>query len=421
MKQLSSDFDAFAEEDFDEEMLESVSLAEGSTGVSHEFVQYQARGLQAFCWSPWRMLKVDIRSRTMVCCNFAQKLPTFEWPTAKEFHEETGMWNHPFMQYMREGMAKPSEVPYCTLCRTKDKRDIKNFDLRKRAMKETQLLFERIVEAFSSRDLAGPVDAIPEKLTEWSHRLRPHAAPIKLFLKDRLYYRRLVRTRGFCDLPHVLQVGSWNGTITPFLAERNGHVTIVDDSFRALTKATAVAHAFARDNVTAVQTKDVAALPFTEGSFDGVWLDGRLLSQMGRRSLLAEIFRLLAPGGRLQVNQCLGPGGLIEAAANGTVAIDMASAALREGPGYDGPAGFLTLGTVLAAVKSTGFVSDKVNPPAAARFAADSSAESKRDEKKLATLATRISDHSFLDTVRDDNTSLSGLERFLSFTLIKPI
>jgi SAM-dependent methyltransferase len=406
--------DAFAEEDFDEDMLESVTLAGKATGISHEFVQYQVRGLEPFCWSPWRMLKVDIRSRTMVCCNFAHKLPEFEWPSARDFHKETGMWNHPFMQHMRAGMGKASELPYCTLCRTKDKRDPKNFALRERAMKETQLLFERIVEAISPS-----CEAIPEKLTEWAHSLRPSGAAIKLFAKERIYYRRIVRTRRFHGLERVLQVGSWNGTITPFLAEKNHDLTVLDDSPRRLAKVNEVTRAFALNNVTTIQTENYCALPFASQSFDGVWLDGRLLSRLGRAVMLQEAFRLLAPGGRLQVNQGLGPAGLVEAASNGTIDVAIASAALRRGPAYDGPGAFLTSATVLAAVKLTGFVSDRANPPAVTRLGENAEMPSMQDAD-FAALAAEVNEPSFLQWVRTDSTRLKGLDRFISFTLIKP-
>jgi SAM-dependent methyltransferase len=412
------ELDAFGEDDFDEDTLASVAVANGAASVSHEFNQYSARGLEASCWSPWRMLKVDIRSRTMVCCNFAQKLPEFEWPTAKEFHRETGMWNHPFMQYMREGMGKSTEVPYCTLCRTKDKRDIKNFDLRKLAMKETQKLFDSIVDNLPFRKLPDSVGAIPEKLKEWSYRLRPGSPPIRPFSQERGYYRRLVRTRKFSGLSRVLQVGARNAAITPFLAERNDQVTVVDNSVGSLVKATGLARGFAIGNVDAVQTRDAGAMPFAGESFDAIWLDGHLLSEVGRHLVLSEAFRLLVPGGRLQVNQCLGSGGLVEAAAAGRVEVDMASDALSKGPLYDGVGAFLSLATVLAAMKFTGFVSDRANPPAATRIGSNAAIRP-GDGMDHKSLAIKVREPSFLDAVRSDAAALNGLERFISLSLTK--
>jgi len=114
-----------------------------AAGISHEFVQYAVQGLPALCWSPWRMLKIYIRARAQVCCSFAHKLPKFGWPTAKQFHDESEMWNHPYMQHMRRTIGKEDELPFCKICRETDKRDVRNADVRRDAMRETQRIAER--------------------------------------------------------------------------------------------------------------------------------------------------------------------------------------------------------------------------------------------------------------------------------------
>ena len=110
---------------------------------------------------------------------------------------------------------------------------------------------------------------------------------------------------------HLLDVGCGDGALTRGLASACGRVTAVDlaaDDFQA------GAASLRTENVTFVQA-DGTRLPFRDGFFDVVLLHSVLESGVAPVRLLAEVRRVLRPGGRVGVAS-VEYGGLVLAGPN---------------------------------------------------------------------------------------------------------
>ncbi len=410
----------FSEDDDDSEMDGHDASAARAAGVSHEFIQYHNAGMESVCWAPWRMLKVDIRSRTSVCCSFAHKLPKFDWPTARTFHDEAGMWNHPYMQHMRRTMGKDDELPFCKVCRETDKRDVRNLTTRREAMHATQTIYNGMLETIAAKNAKGAVDLYVLNPSAFEARLttKVNAAVMHSVTQGRLTQRKLLRARSFDTCRRILQIGALNGAVTPFLAETAESVTLVADHSRGLERVRGIADVLGFDNIQFLTVPDMSAFPFDDGAFDGIWLDGQILSLIGRSVLLAEISRMLAPNGRVCAVRCLGPGGLIEHVVDGHIRRIDAEAALAGGVPYGGRGSFMTSITVLDALKESGLVSDRTSPPVGVRFNGDTGEPTLRtDYAELARHLDPANWHpDFLEGA--GATWLKGVERFVAFTAL---
>ncbi|MBX3276236.1 MAG: metalloregulator ArsR/SmtB family transcription factor [Sandaracinaceae bacterium] len=105
--------------------------------------------------------------------------------------------------------------------------------------------------------------------------------------------------RGFLGLARfgdVLDAGSGDGTLAALIAPRAKSVTCLDRSERVLTAAQA--RLAAHDNVRLVQG-DLHELPFEDASFDTVMLFNVLTFARRPAGVLAEVARVLRPGGQL--------------------------------------------------------------------------------------------------------------------------
>ena len=415
-----SPFGEDADEDEDEVDGQDAVVASAAE-VSHEFIRYHNAGAEPSCWAPWRMLKIDIRSRTAVCCSFAHKLPKFDWPTARTFHDETGMWNHPYMQHMRQTMGKANELPFCTVCRTTDKRDFKNRDARREAMRATQKIYSGFLDRIAADSAKGAVDRYALKPATFATKLtaKVDASVMRSVVRGRSQIRAMLRHRAFDSCRRVLQIGTLNGTITPYFAEFAEHVTVVGDRPTALERVRDVATILGFDNIAARSVESLADLPFEDGAFDGIWVNGSSFSLIGRSVMLAEIKRLLAPGGRFSAVQCLAPGGLIERVVDGRIARGDAVAALTAGVPYGGRGSFMTSITVLAALKGSGFVSDRTCPPAGLRFPGDTGEPTLRTD--YAELAHFLDPCNRQAGFFGKTGPLQGVERFVSFTAVREL
>jgi ubiquinone/menaquinone biosynthesis C-methylase UbiE len=113
---------------------------------------------------------------------------------------------------------------------------------------------------------------------------------------------------------HILDVGAGIGGPARFLAARYGaRVTALDTTPRflriaeALTKGTGLAH-----RVRIVEG-DALALPFDDGSFDVVWTQAVAQNIADKRRFIAELARVVAPGGRIALFELVAePGGPLE-------------------------------------------------------------------------------------------------------------
>ena len=102
----------------------------------------------------------------------------------------------------------------------------------------------------------------------------------------------------------VLDLGSGAGTDSLVAAQMVGHegsVTGIDMTREMLEKARASAAAMGADNVHFVEG-EVERLPFADESFDVVISIGVIDLVPDKDAVFSELFRVLVPGGRLQIS-----------------------------------------------------------------------------------------------------------------------
>jgi arsenite methyltransferase len=101
----------------------------------------------------------------------------------------------------------------------------------------------------------------------------------------------------------VLDIGCGAGTDTLVAAQMvglEGRVTGIDMTPEMLAKARAAAQELGARNVDFVEG-EVEHLPFADGSFDVVISNGVIDLIPDKDAVLSEIFRVLEPGGRIQI------------------------------------------------------------------------------------------------------------------------
>jgi arsenite methyltransferase len=101
----------------------------------------------------------------------------------------------------------------------------------------------------------------------------------------------------------VLDLGSGAGTDSLVAAQMvgaHGHVTGIDMTAAMLVKARAAAAEMGVTNVEFLEA-EAEQLPFADESFDVVISNGVIDLIPDKDAVFAEIFRVLAPGGRIQI------------------------------------------------------------------------------------------------------------------------
>jgi arsenite methyltransferase len=101
----------------------------------------------------------------------------------------------------------------------------------------------------------------------------------------------------------MLDLGSGAGTDSLIAAQMvgpEGRVTGIDMTPEMLAKARAAASAMGMDNVDFVEA-EAESLPFPDGSFDVVISNGVIDLIPDKDAVFSEIFRVLVPGGRIQL------------------------------------------------------------------------------------------------------------------------
>jgi len=101
----------------------------------------------------------------------------------------------------------------------------------------------------------------------------------------------------------VLDLGSGAGTDSLIAAQmvgEQGHVTGIDMTQEMLAKARAAAAEMEATNVEFVEG-EAERLPFPDASFDVVISNGVIDLVPDKDAVFTELFRVLAPGGRIQV------------------------------------------------------------------------------------------------------------------------
>jgi arsenite methyltransferase len=101
----------------------------------------------------------------------------------------------------------------------------------------------------------------------------------------------------------VLDLGSGAGTDSLVAAQMvgpEGHVTGIDMTPEMLAKARAAAAEMGATNVEFVEA-EAERLPFADASFDVVISNGVIDLVPDKDAVFSELFRVLAPGGRIQI------------------------------------------------------------------------------------------------------------------------
>jgi len=101
----------------------------------------------------------------------------------------------------------------------------------------------------------------------------------------------------------VLDLGSGAGTDSLVAAQmvgEDGHVTGIDMTLEMLAKARVATAEMGLANVEFVES-EAEQLPFTDESFDVVISNGVIDLIPDKDAVFAEIFRVLRPGGRIQI------------------------------------------------------------------------------------------------------------------------
>jgi len=102
---------------------------------------------------------------------------------------------------------------------------------------------------------------------------------------------------------HVLDLGSGAGTDSLVAAQmvgENGRVTGIDMTPEMLAKSQAAASEMGVENVEFVES-EAERLPFPDATFDAVISNGVIDLIPDKDAVFAELFRVLRPGGRLQI------------------------------------------------------------------------------------------------------------------------
>jgi arsenite methyltransferase len=101
----------------------------------------------------------------------------------------------------------------------------------------------------------------------------------------------------------VLDIGSGAGTDSLVAAQmvgEEGHVTGIDMTLEMLAKARAAAAELERKNVEFIES-EAERLPFPDASFDVVISNGVIDLIPDKDAVFSQIFRVLTPGGRIQI------------------------------------------------------------------------------------------------------------------------
>ena len=101
----------------------------------------------------------------------------------------------------------------------------------------------------------------------------------------------------------VLDLGSGAGTdsfVAAQMVGADGHVTGIDMTAAMLAKARAAAAEMGAANVDFVEA-EAERLPFADASFDVVISNGVIDLIPDKDAVFAELYRVLAPGGRMQI------------------------------------------------------------------------------------------------------------------------
>jgi len=275
------------------------------------------------------------------------------------------MWNHPFMQQLRSTMNTDDQIPFCSFCLGQVPEGASAQETRRAAMRDSQRIYELVMEETAGIGFSPAIDALPEKLDEWIWEDAPEASGLRRpFRKARWEYRREIRLRGFWGLGDILQIGLDRAMSTPFLREANNSLVLADRRGPQRSGAEKLSALLGAPIRAVGPTAFPFRLPFADESFDGVWLQGRWLSLRGRDAVLAEVRRVLRSDGRLQIVAAPGMGVMVDRVLNASPRrAASALKALERGDDWTGRGGYLTERNLSDVLDRAGFAIDSVRPP----------------------------------------------------------
>lgn len=324
--------------------------------TSIEFRKQVIDGHQPICRSPWLWLRVGMNDDMGICCNFFDKLPKFDWKNSREFAD--GAWNDPVLQYLRTTMHTKLEVPFCTFCRKKDKRNPKYSDEKKKIIHKSRDIFQNVYDKINFSRYHGSIKLVKDtKKTIVRNNLRFS----KPFQMPPERYRRTLRLKGFDNLQNILQIG-YHGVLSVFLAEMNENVTVADVSSKRLKYIERMTRKFNLKCKFHLMNDDLMFSNIKEKSLNAAWINGILMHRINRSKLLGEIYRLLEPDGIMYLhqypslgyvfNKCMGEKGKDEY-------YDNITEILNRGPLYGGKINFCDSKNVKRVMVDSGFEIDK--------------------------------------------------------------
>ncbi|OAN55080.1 class I SAM-dependent methyltransferase [Magnetospirillum moscoviense] len=122
----------------------------------------------------------------------------------------------------------------------------------------------------------------------------------RCFSQDLSVYSDRLAACGFSGLNRVLDAGCGFGQWSLCLSRMNAHVEAIDPSSERIILLKRLIASLGLDNLRA-RRMDLDGLDYPDGHFDGVFLFN-VLTILPWRHALRELYRLLAPGGRIYVN-----------------------------------------------------------------------------------------------------------------------
>ena len=110
----------------------------------------------------------------------------------------------------------------------------------------------------------------------------------------------------------VLEIGCGSGRYALHVTQRTGcQITAVDINAHGIENAKRLAREAGLSSATFRECDVSKGLPFAENSFNAVFANDVLCHIRGRAAIFAEVFRVLAPGGRFLFSDALVIGGIV--------------------------------------------------------------------------------------------------------------
>lgn len=373
------------------------------------------------CWAPWRVLKVDIFGQTLSCCGFFEKLPEFEWPTAKEFHSEEGMWNHPVMQHLRGSLRTEDELPFCTFCKNNDKRHPDSLEKKNLAASQSSDILQRIYDESAEFEFKGSLTEVQGTLTDYQiHLPDRNNVVLKPFKRSLLQYRRFLRIRGFRNIGSVLQLGVGAGAYSPFLAEVNDSLTITDFKIGRIKNVSGILRKLNFDNFNEFNITNIDDLKNIDQQFDGIWIDGEWFSQYGRSNTLNAINLILKPGAIIYVAGAKSLGHLVKKAiqTKSNNELEAVLSIIEKGPIYGGQNSYLNADSLIKTLSPFGLSLDR-SRPALSRYIGTSRSRNLSQWNDTSELTRLLRNEKYRSKVNSNPNQLDGLVECVSFTMQK--